>query len=96
MHMHLQWNMPAGSATEQPPLGGLVIHADRALLAQVAAVNQRMGRETLVLLDSMREGMLPAERVDELGKELIALGHRLRHRAGELAQPAVEGAILSA
>lgn len=75
--------------------GGLVIYADRVLLAELADVNQRMGQQTVMLLEHLDDGCLPAAQLDELGQALMDLGSRLRQRAGELAPLLTENFVPS-
>ncbi len=73
-----------------------MIDADSVLLAELADVNQRMGQQTITLLDRLHDGCLPAAELDTLGEALVDLGSRMRQRAGELAPLIVEGFASSA
>ncbi len=71
-----------------------MIRADRELLARLSATNQHIGRETLNLLDSLEDGYLPADALDDLGSKLVELGQAMRRRAAELTTE-IDGVVLS-
>lgn len=57
---------------------------DRELLALVASLNQSMGAAVVRLTDDMRDGMLPAHTLRELGAICDDLAAALHDRAAEI------------
>lgn len=73
-----------------------MIARDRELLARLMMFNTDLGRFTVDAFAEQDGGELPAERLQEIGRQLTQLGEDALSRAAELDGAVVEHVIVDA